>query len=320
MTPSTRPTTWPLVTVVVPTHDHAETLAYSVRSVLAQTMADLCVVIIGDGVTPAVRAEARALCDSDDRVFFEDHPKSPRRGELLRDRLIRASTSRFIAYNCDDDLWFPHHLATSLAHLGDHDFVHPLPVLVGADGVPFFMPSDLQRPESVRWHLTEIPRNTISLSGVVHTRAAYLRLPHGWRTTPEGRWTDHYMWQQFFTQDWFSGVTSPEATTLKLMAQARDDLPPGARRADIDAWWRRLGDPGFAEEWASMVHAALWRSAVDHNVVATICADELTELRQWTAREVAAMRSSRSWRVTAPLRALGSVGRRLAAAAARGIG
>lgn len=303
----------PTTTVVVPTHRHHETLAFAVRSILGQTVADLGVVIIGDGVTDAVRSEAHRLCALDARVTFEDHPKSPRRGELHRDRLIRASTSEYVAYCCDDDLWFPDHLETMLEGIRGHDFIHPLPVLIASDGMPFFMPSDLRRPESVRWHLSDDSRNTISLTGVVHTRDAYLRLPHGWRETPEGRWTDHYMWQQFFEQDWFAGVTSSRATTLKLMAEVRDDLPTGARRAEIEQWWDRLGDPSFPATWEAMVRAALWTSAVSHNVVATIWEDEITALRRQLACERAAVRGSRSWRVTAPLRAIGRVGRSAAA-------
>ena len=269
-----------LVTVIIPTHSHNETLSYSVRSVLEQTIADLQIVIIGDGVTEEVRTEAERLCARDSRVTFQDQQKTARRGELLRDAVIRDSSSRFIAYNCDDDLWFPQHLETLINLIGEHHFAHPLPILIGADGVPFFMPSDLQRLESVQWHLSETPRNTISLSGVMHTRDAYLRLPYGWRETPPGRWTDHYMWQQFFEQEWFSGITSSESTTLKLMAQGRDDFAPGERRADIEQWWNRLHDPSFVDEWELLVHDAMWKSAVDHNLISTWREDEIHELRR----------------------------------------
>jgi hypothetical protein len=268
-----------LITIIVPTHSHDETLFHSVTSIRNQTITDINIVVIGDGATEHVREVAQDLCVSDSRVSFLDNPKTPRRGELLRDKVIRESSSRFIAYNCDDDLWFPHHLESLLHVIGDHHFTHPLPILIGADGIPFFMPSDLQRPESVEWHLSETPRNTISLSGVMHTRDAYLRLPYGWRETPVGRWTDHYMWQQFFEQEWFKGITSPQATTLKLMAQGRDDFAPGERRRDIESWWDRLHSSTFAQEWDDMVRHAVWRSSVDHMLVSTWREDEIAHLR-----------------------------------------
>jgi glycosyltransferase involved in cell wall biosynthesis len=268
-----------LVTVIVPTHNHSETLSYSVQSICEQTISNIEIVIIGDGVTDDVRHVAQQLCASDPRISFVDHPKTPRRGELLRNTVIRESQSTYIAYNCDDDLWFPHHLETLLTVIKDAHFTHPLPVLIGADGVPFFMPSDLSRRESVEWHLSEIPRNTISLSGVMHTRESYLRLPYGWRETPVGRWTDHYMWQQFFEQEWFQGVTSPHATTLKLMAQGRDDLTSDERKKDIENWWHRLHSAEFQQEWNRMVRDAMWKSAVDHLLVSTWREDEITQLR-----------------------------------------
>lgn len=321
-------TTSALVAVIVPTHSHDETLEFSVRSILEQSVTDLDVVIIGDGATEAVRDVAADLCRSDRRVRFMDHPKSPRRGELFRDAVIRDSASTYIAYNCDDDLWFSDHLRTMIDTIGHRDFVHPLPILIGADGVPVFLPCDLTRPESIRWHMSTTPQNTISLSGVMHTRASYLRLPHGWRETPEGRWTDHYMWQQFFEQEWFTGVTSGRATTLKLMAQGRDDLPPGGRRADVERWWNRLHDPRFGAEWERMVLDAVCTTAVAHQTAFSIRGDIITALEARVAgldedlarsraseadletrvadlrSQLRAMRRSRSWRVTRPLRGL----------------
>ena len=38
------------IAVIVPTHDHAATLPFSIGSITAQTVADLDIVIIGDGV------------------------------------------------------------------------------------------------------------------------------------------------------------------------------------------------------------------------------------------------------------------------------
>jgi len=321
-------TTRPLVTVIVPTHSHDETLGYSVRSILEQTVDDLRVVVIGDGATDAVRDVARELCRSDERVLFEDHPKSPRRGELHRDRVIRELPSTYVAYNCDDDLWFPDHLQTMLDGIGDHHFIHPLAILIAADGRPFFLPSDLSRPDSLEWHLGEFPRNTISLSGVMHTREAYLRLPHGWRETPEGRWTDHYMWEQFFRQEWFSGVTSPRATTLKLRATGRDDRPAGARRSEIEQWWSRMHDPGFGPEWDEMVLRAVRKAALDNLLAVTERDHRIGDLQRESAHtraelqllaetqqqlearvanlrgQLRAMRTSRSWRLTRPLRGL----------------
>ena len=270
-------TTHPLVTVIIPTHEHDESLEYSVRSVLEQTVTELEVVIIGDGVTSDVRTIAERLDRVESRVRFEDHPKTPRHGESLRDRVIRDVSSPFIAYNGDDDLWLPRHLETMIEVIGERDFAHPLPILIVGGAEPLHIASNLRDPTSVAWHLGTTPRNSISLTGVVHTREAYLRLPHGWRETPVGRWTDHYMWQQFFEQEWFSGATSPQSTTLKLIAQADDRAARGGGRADIELWWEQMHTPGFVDEWGKMVFAAVRRAAVDHTVLAAAREDQLRD-------------------------------------------
>jgi hypothetical protein len=280
------------VLVIVPTHDHHETLAFSVRSILEQTVTDIEVVIVGDGVTTEVRSVAQDLCAADERVRFEDRPKTARHGEELRDRVVRESTAPFIAYNGDDDLWFPDHLETMLSTIEGFDFAHPLPILIDAHGVPYFLPSNLRDPSSIAWHLGPKPRNSISLSGVVHTRESYMRLPHGWRTTPAGRWTDHYMWEQFFEQDWFRGVTAPRSTTLKLVAVGRDEERTGSRAAEMQAWWDRLHSPEFANVWDRSVRDAMWRAAVNLNVTSATQEDEITCLQNVIDDTIAALNES----------------------------
>ncbi|MEY2642576.1 MAG: hypothetical protein RLZZ368_1223 [Actinomycetota bacterium] len=323
------------VLVIVPTHDHHETLALSVRSILEQTIADIEIVIVGDGVTPEVRRVANELTRVDSRVRFEEHPKSARQGEPHRDRIIKESSSPLIAYNGDDDLWFPDHLESMTALIENYDFVHPLPILIDPLGNLIFLPSDLRNPESVAWHQSATPRNTISLSGVVHSRESYLRLPHGWRTTPHDLWTDHYMWQQFFEQNWFRGVTAPRATILKLVAFGRELRQPGERALEIQSWWDRLHSPSFADDWENMVRDAMWRMAVNLNVKSAIQEDEIATLRDVIDEKIVAMgesnadrarlnseletlradvqrtfvelertRSTISWRLTRPLRAI----------------
>ncbi len=64
-----------------------------------------------------------------------------------------------------------------------------------ADGTLQFFPWNYARPE-----FRDVARGrsgSIGLTGVAHTMEAYRRLPHGWRTTPEGMPTDHWMWLQF---------------------------------------------------------------------------------------------------------------------------
>ncbi len=126
-----------VATVLVPTHDHHETLDLAVGSALGQTVSDIEVVVIGDGVTPeVVRACARRLAAGDDRVRFLDLPKGRHHGETYRDTAVRRANSDIICYLCDDDLLLPEHVGDMVALLADHDLVHCLNGYLEPDGDP----------------------------------------------------------------------------------------------------------------------------------------------------------------------------------------
>lgn len=266
------------VTVLLPTHDHAESVGLAARSVLEQTMGDLTLVVIGDGVGDDTRDVVSGLAAQDERVLFVDRPKAPRHGEVLRHEVLSHVESPVIAYHGDDDLLLPQHLARMLETLGDRDFAHPLPVVVGAGSALDFLPTDLSRPECVAWHLPPGRRNAVSLTGVVHTLAAYRRLPHGWRAAPVDEWTDHHMWKQFFGVPGFRGVTGTSATTIKLPATARAGGAADEMGAEIAAWWQRMHEPGFEDWWAAEVRAALARAAVDATLRLAAREDDLAAL------------------------------------------
>ncbi|HYA08203.1 MAG TPA: glycosyltransferase, partial [Gaiellaceae bacterium] len=78
-------------TVLIPTHDHGPTLLRSVGSVLAQTVPELEVLVIGDGVPDVTRELMAKVTAGDERVRFFDHPKGPRHGELYRHAALQEA-------------------------------------------------------------------------------------------------------------------------------------------------------------------------------------------------------------------------------------
>jgi hypothetical protein len=100
------------------------------------------------------------------------------------------------------------------------------------------------------------------------------------------------MWQQFFEQDWFRGVTAPRATTLKLVAVGRDEERSGSRATEMRAWWDRLHSPEFANEWDQMVRDAVWKTAVRLNVTSATQEDEITSLRNLIDEKIVALSES----------------------------
>lgn len=105
------------VDVILPTHSHAQTIGYSIASVLRQTHADLRLHVVGDGCTAAVRSAVGSIADP--RLRFHDLPKAKGHGYANRNLVLRRSEAPYVAYATDDDLWFPDHLERALARLAE---------------------------------------------------------------------------------------------------------------------------------------------------------------------------------------------------------
>src|SRR5436309_1083330 len=97
-------------TVLIPTHDHAPLLRHSLASVQEQSVEDIEIFVIGDGVTDETRALVAGLATDDPRIRFFDHPKAPRHGEILRHAALAEARGEIVCYQADDDLWLPGHL------------------------------------------------------------------------------------------------------------------------------------------------------------------------------------------------------------------
>jgi glycosyltransferase involved in cell wall biosynthesis len=180
----------PLVTVIVPTHDHASTVDLACQSVLEQSFRSLELVVIGDGATAEVR-EALVPLLADPRVRFIDRPKTSSRAELVRHEVLTQATSPYVCYLGDDDIMLPNHVASTVDRLQTVDFTHPLPVFIDRDGDLQAHVTNLGNLRSRLWHQRQPFRNAVSLTGVGHRLDAYRKLRHGWQEPPPGRWSDH---------------------------------------------------------------------------------------------------------------------------------
>lgn len=366
----------PRASVVIPTHNHDLTLPITVASVLAQTVTDLEVLIVGDGVTDDLRAMAANLAQSDERIRFFDLPKGEHHGEVHRDLAVRRARSNAIFYLCDDDLFLPRHLENLLPLLENHDLVQCRNGYLTQTGELVLYPTDLADPEAVAWHLQDPPNNCVSITGTAHRRDTYLALDEGWTVTPPGYYPDHHMWRKFLRRDGTRAATHPEMTAIQLpTSDGREELTQQERAAELESWAARLlADPGghtwlqaeldrvttvqLDRTYRRWLDAAVLANARTADVEHRECdlrkarhdlrkqqayAQELHEkfqrlraahqeqesslrrsrrraarLRQRlrderasAAAEVAALRASRSWQVTAPLRIAGRLARHL---------
>jgi GT2 family glycosyltransferase len=211
----------PRVSVIVPIHRGHSTLPASLSTVLAQTLADLEVIVAGDGA-PGEAARA-ALATGDPRVRWAAFPKAPGYGYSNRARALDLARAGRLAYLAPDDLWAPDHLERLVSELERErlDMVFSRPVLVWADGRPrpHYLPFDRARsgPPAPRWLLT-----CVSPSHVLHTREIHDRA-HGWsdRISPHG---DVDLWLRMRAAGGRIGYL-PRATAIRLPSYAFRRVP-----------------------------------------------------------------------------------------------
>jgi hypothetical protein len=303
----------PLAAVLIPTHDHAATLDLAVRSALEQTVAEVEVLIVGDGVSDEVRAVASALLREDERVRFLDLPKGPNHGEVHRGTAIESTEAEIVCYLCDDDLLLPEHVESMRELLGEADLAHSQNGHFDPDGAWHHIFADLSSPACRNW-VRRPGSNVVSLTGTAHTVTAYRRLPHGWRTTPPGHWPDHYMWQQFLAQPWVRPATAPRVTALQFPSHlgGREGWPPAQRRAELERWRASLVRP----EGRVLLEKAIGAAVREQATAEWMRRDELeVELKELTALRAAAVaeavdlaahlreiEATRTWRLRSRLR------------------
>lgn len=256
--------------VLIPIHDKPTTLPLTVDTVLRQSVQDLEVLLIGDGVTEEVRAVAVDLVDRDDRVRFLDLPKGPHHGERYRHDAIETASSDALFYLCDDDLLLPDHVADLLALLEDHDLVQSLNGWLTPAGAARLYPGDLSDPACVALHLRDdIRYNIVSITGTAHTRRSYVELDDRWDTTPAGHWPDHWQFRKLMRRPGFRGATSHRMTALQFPTSdgGRDTWSDEARLAEIIPWHALVTSPGGQEEVDRLVDVGVLSQLVEERVL-----------------------------------------------------
>jgi glycosyltransferase involved in cell wall biosynthesis len=103
------------VSVIIPTYNCASYLAAAIESVLAQTYRDFRIFVIDDGSTDATPEVMRPY------VYHCVYIHQPNAGAAAaRNRGIRESSSKYIAFLDADDLWHPTKLERQIQFLDRH--------------------------------------------------------------------------------------------------------------------------------------------------------------------------------------------------------
>lgn len=113
----------PLVSVIMPAHNADQTIADSLRSILAQTWQDWEAIVADDASSDRTAEEVAAVAAEDrhNRIHYlrlEPTPKAQSHGpSAARNRAIDAAVGEFFAFLDADDLWSPEALADRLGAL-----------------------------------------------------------------------------------------------------------------------------------------------------------------------------------------------------------
>lgn len=225
-----------VATVIVPTTgNRGVLLPYSVGSIQEQTLRDIEIFIIGDGVTDDTREIIKKLSNEDSRIRFFDHPKHERRGEPYRHQALQQAKGRIICYLCDRDLMLPNHLDTMNELLTDYNFASTTYIDVRADQslnisqyIGYYGPASKTKKGQFK--------AGISLSNTGHTLELYHQLPFGWRTTPQNFYTDIYMWSQFHSLPECNAYSHTEPTIMYFKRGHFPGASVAEREKDLARW------------------------------------------------------------------------------------
>src|SRR5215468_6433390 len=108
----------PLVSVILPTYNRADTIGRAIDSVVNQTLSDWELIVVDDGST-----------DNSTELILERYSREPRLKLIrqenqgfpgARNTGLRASAGKYIAFLDSDDEYLPHHLELEAAFLEAH--------------------------------------------------------------------------------------------------------------------------------------------------------------------------------------------------------
>ena len=245
-------------TIILPTTiDRGPLLRFSVGSVLQQTESSWELFIVGDGAHDETKRIACELAASDERIFFFDYEKHPRRGEEYRHELLKKANGEIVCYLCDRDLFLPNHLETMYALLQEADFGHTLIIMPSPTGRFYFLGSmDVGNKEHRNGVIAGEIGIPLSIAG--HRLDAYQRLRYGWRTTPKNEPTDRYMWQQFLVQR----EIRAGATLIPTVIYLRRGKHPGLSTSDRQKELRR-----YYNEYCRLGGAGAYQASINKQIV-----------------------------------------------------
>lgn len=252
----------PYATIIIPTHNRYYTLPMCVRSAQNQTVADLEILIVGDGVDPQTREVAEGLASSDPRIRFYDNPKGERSGIVHRNNAVLRASSDRIFYTDDDDLLLPHHVEVLGRQLDDTDMAESLPASVSHNGSIQVALANHSWP-SLRQELAADRFKITYDTHVAHRQTSYRKLSAPW-LSQSGTIAGSFL-ASFAASSQIKWKSTPMVTALSFHGAARRMLTATERAAELDTHARNLVHLdssqfrfGWYLQFPRLLNSALW--------------------------------------------------------------
>lgn len=233
----------PYASVIIPVHKRHATLEYAVESIRQQTVADIEIILAGDGCTERVRSICLQFASIDPRIRFLDFPKAPLRGVLNRDKAVRLARAGKIFYCDDDDFFLPHHIETLGEHLSDCDVIDTPPVTVCPEGNVELGIHDSGHEVQKSLLLNERYKSVFD-THLAHTKEIYLSNAGAWLSADDPRVVLH-MLKVFAGNKTLVWKTINRLTALSLHGARRAGMSPAERKSEMKTWSGRILTPGI---------------------------------------------------------------------------
>ncbi len=245
----------PLVSIVVATYNRSQVVAHAIASVQRSTVTDWELIVVGDHCTDDTEAIVAGFADP--RITWVNLAQNAGEQSAANNEGIRRARGRYLAFLNHDDLYFPDHLATSIAYCETTaaDFVwSPLLVALPASEADLAGGREDFRLSGVTPGDDYDPRVFVFASSWLMRRELAERIGP-WRS---GRTTFVTASQDWIFRAWRSGARlrcHAHVGVLAVPASARVGSYLAAGSPEHDHFASRMAAPGFRE-------SALERAAI----------------------------------------------------------
>lgn len=159
--------------ILLPTHNRADVIGYSIQSILNQSFCDFELLIVGDGCTDSTSIVVQRFMRQDPRIQWFPFAKGRGFGYEHRNTVLKKAKGELIAFAAHDDIWFPEHLASFhnfFSKQSTFRIAYSRPVWVHPNGsvIPSFFDISNHHVQYSFWNLY----NGIPATCIVHTRKA----------------------------------------------------------------------------------------------------------------------------------------------------